>query len=532
MRDAAAESFERGRISARIGPGRWRSPRSVPPMCSSQTRATAARAGCSPTPSMPSVGLASTRHGCGPRPASATPTRSSPRSLIAAGSLLDRRDVLADGLPALRWLLDRETLDGHLSPTPAGGAGPHDRARGSISSRSRRRRWPTPASAPSPSRATQIWRDGIDRSVGWFLGANDVGVPVGDLERGAAYDGLHPDGVNRNEGAESTLALITTLQHARADVTRGMSAIDGRTACSGPHGGGPARVMGSLFVPGHAFAGGPAGRASGSSPRPRPVRRRGRPQPSTSWSCGSGRPTAISLRCSNVTPLRLVDRVAPDVEMSANRRLLLGATFTQEFAVEGAAVCNPSAVADPDQSGLAPGELRAVLSVRQIGEGHRSSIGFRSLVAGRARRRIDARHEPVHDRRLDRGRRARRERLRGSADRWRRRVHPMGARWPRAVVHRRRADGAAAQARGSAATPAATSATSRRGSSTRAPRAATAYGSRLRPISLSASSPRPSDASRTAWRTPASCGSSTMTARSGPTRPTRPTTGRRSPNSS
>ena len=61
----------------------------------------------------------------------------------------------------------------------------------------------------------QIWRDGIDRSVGWFLGANDVGVPVGDLERGAACDGLHRDGVNRNEGAESTLALITTLQHAR-----------------------------------------------------------------------------------------------------------------------------------------------------------------------------------------------------------------------------------------------------------------------------------------------------------------------------
>ena len=60
--------------------------------------------------------------------------------------------------------------------------------------------------------------------------------------------------------------------------------------------------------------------------------------------------------------------------------MLLGATFTQEFAVEAAAVCNPSAVPAPDQGGLAPGELRAVLSVRQIGEGHRSSIGFRTVV--------------------------------------------------------------------------------------------------------------------------------------------------------
>ena len=60
------------------------------------------------------------------------------------------------------------------------------------------------------------WLDGLALSVGWFLGANDVGLPVGDFERGAGRDGLEPGGVNRNEGAESTIALITTLQHARA----------------------------------------------------------------------------------------------------------------------------------------------------------------------------------------------------------------------------------------------------------------------------------------------------------------------------
>ena len=46
--------------------------------------------------------------------------------LVAAGQILDRPDVLDDGLTLLRWLLDRETVDGHLSPTPVGGAGPDD----------------------------------------------------------------------------------------------------------------------------------------------------------------------------------------------------------------------------------------------------------------------------------------------------------------------------------------------------------------------------------------------------------------------
>jgi predicted GH43/DUF377 family glycosyl hydrolase len=64
--------------------------------------------------------------------------------------------------------------------------------------------------------------------------------------------------------------------------------------------------------------------------------------------------------------------------LSADRRLLLGAYFTQEYAVEAAALTNPSIVAAPDQRGTAPGERRFVLSVRAIGEGHISSIGFRT----------------------------------------------------------------------------------------------------------------------------------------------------------
>jgi predicted GH43/DUF377 family glycosyl hydrolase len=74
-----------------------------------------------------------------------------------------------------------------------------------------------------------------------------------------------------------------------------------------------------------------------------------------------------------------VDR--PD-ELSPTRQLLVGAYFTHERAVEAAALCNPSMVAHPDQSGLADGQLRAAVSVRQIGEGHISSIGFATAVLG------------------------------------------------------------------------------------------------------------------------------------------------------
>lgn len=74
----------------------------------------------------------------------------------------------------------------------------------------------------------------------------------------------------------------------------------------------------------------------------------------------------------------LSDRLNPERQLSPSRRLLLGATFTSEYAIEGAALCNPSMVMHPDQAGVAPGDLRFVMSVRAIGEGHSSSIGFRT----------------------------------------------------------------------------------------------------------------------------------------------------------
>jgi predicted GH43/DUF377 family glycosyl hydrolase len=64
--------------------------------------------------------------------------------------------------------------------------------------------------------------------------------------------------------------------------------------------------------------------------------------------------------------------------------LLVGAYFSHEYAVEAAALCNPSAVEHPDQSALQDGQLRIAVSLRQIGEGHLSSLGFVTAVIGPA----------------------------------------------------------------------------------------------------------------------------------------------------
>jgi predicted GH43/DUF377 family glycosyl hydrolase len=70
--------------------------------------------------------------------------------------------------------------------------------------------------------------------------------------------------------------------------------------------------------------------------------------------------------------------VPPDTALTRERRALVGAYFTHEYSVEGAALFNPSIVPAPDQTGLAPGQQRFVMSVRAVGEGHISSIEFRS----------------------------------------------------------------------------------------------------------------------------------------------------------
>jgi predicted GH43/DUF377 family glycosyl hydrolase len=79
-------------------------------------------------------------------------------------------------------------------------------------------------------------------------------------------------------------------------------------------------------------------------------------------------------------------RLGARSDLSATQQAVLGAYFTAEYAIEGAALCNPSMVAHIDQSGLDGGEIRFVMSLRAVGEGHISSIEFRTGVIGTAGR--------------------------------------------------------------------------------------------------------------------------------------------------
>src|SRR6266571_8459782 len=67
-----------------------------------------------------------------------------------------------------------------------------------------------------------------------------------------------------------------------------------------------------------------------------------------------------------------------DEEPSEQRRLLIGSYFLAEYSLESAALFNPSIVPHPDQTDLSPGALRFILSLRATGEGHISSVTFRT----------------------------------------------------------------------------------------------------------------------------------------------------------
>lgn len=138
-----------------------------------------------------------------------------PEVLLAAGVALEDESLQADGLTLLSWLLDVESRDGHLSVTPVGGRGP-----GEIRSYFDQQPIEVAAIADACARAYQLtgdtrWADGLELAVTWFLGANDSRTSMYDSVSGGGCDGLERYGRNENQGAESTLALLSTLQRGR-----------------------------------------------------------------------------------------------------------------------------------------------------------------------------------------------------------------------------------------------------------------------------------------------------------------------------
>ena len=136
-------------------------------------------------------------------------------AMIAAGVALDDATQRQRGLDLLAWLLDLETADGHLSPTPVAGRGADDARPGFDQQPIEVSTLADACARAAAVDANPIWSDGVRAAAAWFLGENDAGEPMWDPETGGGYDGLHADGVNLNQGAESTLAVLSTLQHAQ-----------------------------------------------------------------------------------------------------------------------------------------------------------------------------------------------------------------------------------------------------------------------------------------------------------------------------
>ena len=154
--------------------------------------------------------------GRGPSPILTYENGLPPRALIVAGRWLGSTPMVETGRRSLDWLIDIQTNDaGGFSPIgngwwPRGGE------------RSRFDQQPIEATALLLAAEAAFDESGderyaaaMERCYAWFLGANDVGLPVADPARGAGFDGLEADRVNQNQGAESTLMWLVALEHIR-----------------------------------------------------------------------------------------------------------------------------------------------------------------------------------------------------------------------------------------------------------------------------------------------------------------------------
>lgn len=135
-----------------------------------------------------------------------------PHALLAAGHGMGREDMAEMGLCALQWLADLQTVDGHF--VPIGNDGWYRRG----GKRARFDQQPIEADTMigASLRAFRVtgdrrWLDRAVRCFQWFLGQNDLGIPLYDYTTGECSDGLQPTGLNLNEGAESALAWLHSL---------------------------------------------------------------------------------------------------------------------------------------------------------------------------------------------------------------------------------------------------------------------------------------------------------------------------------
>jgi hypothetical protein len=138
-------------------------------------------------------------------------------ALLLSGQATGQQAVIETGLRALRWLTQLQMSEkGHFRPIGSNGFYRRGGARANFDQQ------PIEAQATVSAcleayRATSDfwWYEHAQRAFDWFTGWNDLGLEVYSSESGGCRDGLHVDRVNRNQGAESTLAFLLSLAEMR-----------------------------------------------------------------------------------------------------------------------------------------------------------------------------------------------------------------------------------------------------------------------------------------------------------------------------
>jgi glycosyltransferase involved in cell wall biosynthesis len=139
------------------------------------------------------------------------------RALLLAGAGMGKQECVAVALASLKWLMEIQRPESaHFVPIGANGFYPRGEERARFDQQPVEA-FSTVAACLDAYRVTgnANWRAQAQVAFDWFLGQNDLRLSIIDPATGGCYDGLKPDGVNRNQGAESTLAYLLSLLELR-----------------------------------------------------------------------------------------------------------------------------------------------------------------------------------------------------------------------------------------------------------------------------------------------------------------------------
>jgi len=142
-----------------------------------------------------------------------------PDALLAAGDMLGSTRMIDVAIESLHWLVNiQKAPERHFRPIGSNGFYRRGGER-AVFDQQPIEAYVTVSACLRAWRATgaSSWRDEASLAFEWFGGRNDIGRPVADERTGACHDGLEPDGLNANQGAESTLVFqLATAEFALA----------------------------------------------------------------------------------------------------------------------------------------------------------------------------------------------------------------------------------------------------------------------------------------------------------------------------